>query len=79
MKKIGNKSALLAIIESMNYETKRDDEFTANEFLNEAKNAGKSMTLSSVRSHLQRLTEAGKLGVRRVTLNGKITNCYSPK
>jgi Fe2+ or Zn2+ uptake regulation protein len=79
MKTIGKKSALLAIIESMNYETKRDDEFTANEFLNEARNAGKSMTLSAVRSHLQRMSQEGKLDVRKITIDGKITNCYSAK
>jgi hypothetical protein len=79
MKTIGKKSALLAIIESLNYGTQRDDEFTANEFMEEAKNAGKSMTLAAARSHLHRIFQEGKLNVRKITIDGKVTNCYSPK
>lgn len=77
MKKIGNKSALLAALEGMRNEEPRDDEFTADDFFKEAKNAGKNVTLSSVRSYLKRMVDNKKLSCRKMIVNGTGTNFYS--
>ena len=77
MKTIGKKSALIAVIEGMNREEPREDEFSAKDFLREAALMGRHMTLSAVRGYLSRLSMEGKLNVRQIMHNGKTTNFYS--
>lgn len=77
MKTIGNKAALLAALEGINDTSLKPDEFTLNDFVNQAKSAGKIMKKSGSASHLQKLCKDGILKARKVKLDGKICNAYS--
>jgi hypothetical protein len=77
MKKIGNKSALLTALESLNDNVQREDEFTLKEFIQEASKDGRKLPENTAASHLRRLIELGELKSRKICLNGKISNVYS--
>jgi hypothetical protein len=77
MKKIGSKSALIAAVESLADNKLRDGEFTCRQFRESAKQAGKQISQKTAYDHLQKLISEGKLQVRKVCLDGKITNAFS--
>jgi hypothetical protein len=77
MKKIGNKSALLTALESLNDNVQREDEFTLKEFMREASEGGKKIPEKTASEHLRRLVDDGVLSLRKICLHGKITNVYS--
>jgi hypothetical protein len=76
MKKIGNKSALMAAIDSLNDNVRREDEFTMKEFLETAAKSGKPLPQKTASEHLRRLVDDGVLSLRKICLHGKITNVY---
>lgn len=79
MKKIGNKSALLAAIESLHDSKIRDGEFTLKDFMDAAEEHRGKLSRKAASDHLQRLIDNGSLKMRKVCLNGTITNVYSDK
>lgn len=77
MKTIGNKAALLAALEGLNDTILKPEEFTLNDFLHQAKSAGKAMKKTGAISHLQNLCKEGILKYRKVKLDGRICYAYS--
>ena len=75
--KKGNREALLAALESLNDQTLRDDEFTVEDFIKEAREAGKAIIHRTARANLQSLAEKGVLNRRPIVRNGKVINAYS--
>ena len=66
----------MAAIESLNDNVRREDEFTMKEFLDAAAQAGKKTPPKTASEHLKRLVDDGILRIRKICLNGKITNVY---
>lgn len=78
MKKIGSKKTLQSLIESVvASDQKQEDEFTTQEFYQQAIASGKQITMASARGHLFRLLEAGEIVARKGRINGRSTNFYS--
>lgn len=76
MKTIGKKSALLAALEGVNTGLS-PDEFTVQDFVNEAEQEGKLINRRTAAEYLNRLAASGKLKMRKVTVTGNIFNAYS--
>ena len=76
-KKIGNLSSLEFALSKILDEPKRDDEFSAEDALVEAKKKNPDLTLSKIRQRLIRMEQAGLLTKRIVRRNGTIVNLYS--
>jgi len=55
----------------------RDDEFTAEQYIEKSKNLGKYKTYDSSRGELKKLVKLGELKSRKIKLNGKQCNAYS--
>jgi hypothetical protein len=55
----------------------RDDEFTAEQYIEKSKNLGKYKTYDSSRGELKKLVKNGELKSRKIKLNGKQCNAYS--
>lgn len=77
MKKIGKLEAMMAALEEVNDRVIRDNEFTAADFLDMAKQNGKHISRRAARERLVRLTNEGKLKMRKLLINDRITNVYS--
>lgn len=75
--KKGKREALLAALEELNDQFLRDDEFTVEEFIKEASDAGKRVSRRNAIDNLHRLVERGQLKVRQISYKSRICNAYS--
>jgi hypothetical protein len=55
----------------------RDDEFTAEQYIEKSKKLGQYTTYDSSRGELKKLVKNGELKSRKIKLNGKQCNAYS--
>jgi hypothetical protein len=55
----------------------RDDEFTAEQYIEKSKKLGLYTTYDSSRWELKKLVKNGELKSRKIKLNGKSANAYS--
>jgi hypothetical protein len=55
----------------------RDDEFTAEQYIEKSKKLGLYTTYDSSRGELKKLVKNGELKIRKIKLNGKQCNAYS--
>ena len=79
MKKIGNKSAIMAAIESLHNTEIHEGEFTIKEFMELAAQHRRKISRKTASDHLQRLVDNGSMQMRKVCLNGKMANVYREK
>lgn len=70
-------NALDRALELSCVETLRDDEFTAEQYAERARNVDLSMTDDGCRAKLGRLVRNGTLKIRKITMRGKQCNAYS--
>lgn len=76
MKKIGNKSVLLAVLDELQQEQRNENEKTASEIYEECIKAGHEVTIDSIRARLARMVINGKLKYRKALIDGRHTNLY---
>lgn len=76
MKKIGNSSLLMAVLEDL-HPSQLPGEKTAYQLLEEASAAGIKMCKRSMDRRLEELVRAGKIKTRKGVVNGKSCNLYS--
>jgi len=77
MKKIGNKQTLQSLIdETLMDDQKAPDEFSIQDFYNQAIASGKNISINAARSHVARLRESGKLTYRIGRQNGRSCKFY---
>lgn len=75
--KKGNREALLAALEELNDNTIREDEFTVEDFVKEALEAGKHVSRRTAFDTLQRLVDRGEYKSRQVVIKSRVCNAYS--
>ena len=68
---------MMAALEDVNDRVIMDNEFTAADFVDMAKQNGKDVSLRTARERLVKMTNEGKLKMRKVLINDRITNVYS--
>jgi Fe2+ or Zn2+ uptake regulation protein len=72
-------TALEKALEMSSYSPLSDDEFTAQQYIDEMTARDPNITPDGCRHTLTRLVEAGKLTVRKARVNGKQCNAYRLK
>jgi len=77
MKKIGNAEKLMMQMANLVTPKLRDDEFTAEQYIEKSKKLGLYTTYDSSRGELKKLVKNGELKIRKIKLNGKQCNAYS--
>jgi|APGre2960657404_1045060.scaffolds.fasta_scaffold07885_2 hypothetical protein len=70
-------SGIDAILAELAEDVIRPDEFTAKMTYEQHVKAGGTRTLASIRAHLLRRSNEGKLKSRSINIDGKITTVYS--
>jgi hypothetical protein len=76
-KKIGNMSSLQFALSNIVDEPQKPDEFSINDFLDEAKKIDKNIVLSMVRARIIRMYNEGLLTKRQIRRNGTMVNLYT--
>lgn len=72
-------TGLDSILADLALDELRPDEFTAKMTYEKHTESGGLRSIASVRNHLHRMAQAGRLASRKVLLNGKIETAYSVK